>query len=360
MIECYSYKREISESDLIHYYKERLLTDLRYSQEIIDSHISIDSSFIVYPSLDGMVKNLKYLIVKKDSSKNGVLDVSASIISKDFILNELSTLSFIKDESSLDDFSIYNKEDVEKYERSFINSILDKAIFSICKRHNLIYTIKENHIDVAPIENFYELNKKYYLEQIYIISYFIGKKRYKSIYSTIKNDFYSFEFVESNSFKLFLKKYKKPIIYIPKNYLKQYYDIAFRVYLRVEEELKYIDYSSLYNKLRKNIRYRSYTCYEDYLKQLIFYFKRKQYLKELLNPYSSLKDSIFYYYLTLRYNLDSGYKLAELMLNNVIEDNHIYYLKISANLGNAQAKKKLYEYYSSPKYFNEGYLRRYS
>ncbi|MDE6660934.1 MAG: hypothetical protein K2J93_03810, partial [Anaeroplasmataceae bacterium] len=149
-------------------------------------------------------------------------------------------------------------------------------------------------------------------------------------------------------------------VYIPKEYLDFYYDLAFQVYLSTKEELKYIKPSELLTKIRKNIKYKEYSKYKDYLNQLIFYFKRKEYLKEFTNSEKGLMQDIFYSYLTLKYNPQSGYHLAELVLSHVVDDNYLKLLDISSRQGNTLAKKALFEYYSEPKNYNSYYVKRYS
>ncbi|MDE7161307.1 MAG: hypothetical protein K2N65_00960, partial [Anaeroplasmataceae bacterium] len=153
---------------------------------------------------------------------------------------------------------------------------------------------------------------------------------------------------------------KRPIVYIPKAFLEQYYSLSFCTFLTTKEELNYIKPSELYYKIKKNIKYKEYSKYEEYLDQLIFYYKKTQYLKELAPIGKKLKDEIFYYYLTLKYNPQSGYNLAMLVLNHVIEDNYLKLFEISARQGNTLAKKALFEHYSKPRCYNAYYIKRYS
>ncbi len=362
MLECYTFEKEINKEELINKYKNIIISNQKYDNELKIEQIAISDEYIIYPKIDGLIKNLKYLIDKNNNTKNGSIDISYSIISNLFILNELKTSNFKISDKNIDEYSIYNKEDIEKYDKLFIDKIIDKAKLNICKRHNFIYTSKNNYLDISPIKDFKELNKKYFLEKVYILSYFSkkSKRNYKSIYSVYKNDFYLFEYELSDIYKKFIKKYKRPIVYIPKNYLNKYYDLAFNIFLKTEEELKYISYNDLYNKILKNIKYKEYNCYEDYLNKLIFYYRKKKYLKEYKNNNSNLINNIFYYYLTLKYNSESGYNLAELVDNNIIDGDYTVFLKISEKLGNNLARKKLYEYYLSPKYYDENNLKRYS
>ncbi len=361
-MECYTFEKEFSKEELISKYKNNIISNPKYEKEINTEQISITDEYIIYPKIEGLIRNLNYLIDKNGNTKNGSIDISYSLISNLFILNELNTSNFKISDKNIDEYVINNVDDIEKYNKLFIEKIIDKAILNICKRHNFIYTSKNNHLDISPIKKFSEIYKKYYLEKVYIFSYFSkkNKKNYKSIYSTYKNDFYMFEYETSETYKKFIKKYKRPIIYIPKSYLEKYYELVFDIYLKTEEELKYISYNDLYNKILKNIKYKDYNSYYDYLNKLIFYYRKKKYLKEYQNKNNNLIDNIFYYYLTLKYNSDSGYNLAELVHNNIIDGDYIYFLKISEKLGNTLARKKLYEYYLSPKFYDETNLKRYS
>ena len=70
-------------------------------------------------------------------------------------------------------------------------------------------------------------------------------------------------------------------------------------------------------------------------------------------------NKIFYYYLTLNYNCDSGYSLASLVKLGIIKDDYTKLLIKSAKLGNMQAKKALVEYYSNPRNYDENMMKRY-
>ncbi|MDE6408345.1 MAG: hypothetical protein K2K50_07060, partial [Anaeroplasmataceae bacterium] len=354
MEKCYVFRKGLEKEELIEKYKSSILDDPKFDSEINFDQISIASGFLVYPFIEGNIKNLEYLVLRDNKQKSGVIDASCSLVSKDFLLHELSIKDFREEEHNLDEYNIFNVKDVEVYEKEFIKRILEKTERSICQRHNLILTERKNAIDISPIKTFEELNKKYYLEEVYCFDYFSKKHRkpFKSMYSPLTDSFYSIDFKRSEQFMDFYKEYKRPIVYVPKEYLELYYDMAFRVYISTKEELKYIKPSLLLSKIRKNIKYKEYSKYNDYLNQLIFYFKRKEYLKEFTNSQVGLKKDIFYSYLTLKHNPQSGYHLAELVLNHVVEDNYLKLLDISARQGNTLAKKALFEYYSEPKNYN--------
>lgn len=359
---CYVYRKEMNQEELILKYQNKILSNPKYDSNICKEQISITEGFLVYPFMDGIIKNLAYLVIRKGKQQTGVIDVSCNLASRDFMLRELSLKSFIQEPRPIEDFTIFNAKDIETYEKEFINRILEKATKAICKRHNVVLTDRTNDIDISPIQKFEELEKRYYLEEVYFIDYFSKKhkKPYKSVFSPLMNDFYSFDYKKSEVYEQFYKLYKRPIVYIPKDYLDHYYSIAFQTYLITIEELKYIKPSQLLTKLRKNVKYKEYSKSNEYLHQLIFYFKKKDYLKELAYQKSSLINDVFYYYLTLQYNPQSGYQLAELVKNNVIEDNWLRLIEKSNRLGHTLSKKELYEYYSEPKNYNAYYLKRYS
>lgn len=359
---CYVYRKELSHEELLHIYETKLHENPKFSYEFEANHISIAQGFWVYPIFDASIKNLQYLTLRNGKQQSGVIDINCNMVSRDFLIRELSTKQFTMEEHAIQEYVIFNLKDVEEYEKEFINRILEKAKKSICKRHNLIYTDRANDMDISPIKDFKILDKKYMLEEIYCIDYFEkGKKKpWKSFYSTIHDDFYSLDYCKSKEFELYYKTFKRPVVYIPKDYYDLYYDLSFQVYLETTEELKYIKTSQLLSKLRKNVKFKEYTKYKDYLNQLIFYYRKKEYLREFQNPFTDFRGEIFYYYLTLKYNSLSGYKLAELVSSHVLEDNYLKLLEISARQENTLAKKTLYEYYSEPYSYSDYQLRRYS
>ena len=127
----------------------------------------------------------------------------------------------------------------------------------------------------------------------------------------------------------------------------------------MKDELKYITDERLYIKAKENIKYKKNAQYYDYLDKLIFYYKKNKYLALYECKEQTLRDKIFYYYLTLKYISESGYSLAMLVKLGIIEDDYIRLLEISAKLGNLEAKKALIEYYNSPKNYSESKLKRY-
>lgn len=359
---CYVFRKELEEAEIIKKYQTQIINNPKFEAELNEDQISISSGFLVYPAIEGNIKNLEYLVLRDGKQKTGVIDANYSLISKDFILRELSIKNFTEESHTIGEYNIFNIKDIEFYNKEFIKRILEKTERSICIRHNLILTEKNNAIDIAPIKTFEEMNKKYYLEEVYSINYFSKKhkKPFQSLYSPLMDSFYQLDFKRSESFKAFYKEYKRPIVYIPRDYLELYYDMIFPIYLITKEELKYMKPYELLSKIKKNIKYKEYSKYDEYLNQLIFYFKRRQYLKEYTNHQKGVRMDIFYRYLTLKYNPQSGYQLAELVKNNIVDDNYLKLLYISFKQGNSLAKKVLFEYYSEPKNYNAYYIKRYS
>lgn len=350
------------DTEIINKYKDAILSNPMYESHINEEQISISKGYIVYFFMEGNIHNLEYLIITNGKEKTGVIDTQYQMTSKEFILNELKTKDFKEEQIDLDGIMIFNKDIIKNQEKLFIEGAIEKTKEAICKRHNFILTNKSNWIDVAPIKEFEELKKRFYLEEVAYLDYFERghKKTYRSLYSSCKGTFYFTDFIKNIQYNTFLKRYKNPVVSIPKDYLFYYYTIAFQVYIDTQEELKYITASALLDKVKKNVEYKTYSKHDDYLSKLIFYFKKKTYLSSYHKECKTLKEKIFYYYLTLRYHPESGYALAELVKNQLIEDNYVRLLSFSENLGSTQSRKALFEYYSHPKNFNEARVKRYT
>ena len=359
---CYVYRKEIDQDTLLSIYKEKIKANPKFQNEILEEQISITEGFLVYPFIEGNIKNLEYLVLRNKKQQTGVIDVACNLASREFLFYQHTIKCFAEENHPISDYIIFNKDVIDFYQKEYIKRILEKTTESICKRHNLILTEHANSIDISPIKTFDNYQIKYYLEEVYCFDYFSKHQKtpFKSIFSTLKNDFYILDFKKSEDFETFFKLYKRPIVPIPKIYLDQYYDISFKTYLTTKEELKYMKPSELYYKIKKHVKYEEYSKHNEYLNQLIFYFKRTQYLKELMPLGNELRQEIFYYYLTLKHKPESGYNLAKLVLNHVIEDNHIRLYEISVRQGNTLAKKALFEHYSEPRSYNSYYIKRYS
>ncbi|MDE7263119.1 MAG: hypothetical protein K2N64_00475, partial [Anaeroplasmataceae bacterium] len=186
---CYTFKKELDLNELKNQFQNKIKDNPKFNSEIDVEHISITEGYIVYPFFEGSLKNLEYLVLRGGKQQSGVIDVSCNLVSKEFLLLEHSTKPFTETEVTIDEFNIFNFKDIERYEKEFIERILDKTESGICKRHNLILTDKANSLDISPIQNFEEFNKRYYLEMVYCIDYFSKKHRkpFKSYFSTLYN-----------------------------------------------------------------------------------------------------------------------------------------------------------------------------
>lgn len=362
MDKYYLFKQEMKKEDIINVFTTAVNDSKKFHNEVDSELITFTDGYLIYPFIDGMIKNVEYLIVRNGKEETGVIDASYSLASKDFILNKLNTKDFAISVDAISDYNVFNYELIKKYDDLFIEKLLDKTTDSICQRHNLLLQQPGNEIDIAPVREFYELNKRYYLEEVYLITFYerTTKKTYKSLYSPLLKKFYYLDYIKSPEYTAFYKQFKRPVVYIPLEYRDYYYDIAFEVYLKTIEELKYISANELYTKIRKNVKYKGYTKFNDYLFQLIFYFRRKAYLSEYKYESEDFKEKIFYSYLTLKYNEASGYLLANYVKENLVEDDYLKLLTISARLGNSFARKSLFEHFANPRYYKETMVKRYS
>ncbi|MDE6661643.1 MAG: hypothetical protein K2J93_07455, partial [Anaeroplasmataceae bacterium] len=212
----YVFRKELEKEELLEKYQTRIQNDSRFDSEIVLDQITITEGFLVYPFIEGTIKNLEYLVLRDGKQKSGVIDAACSLVSKEFLLHELSIKDFEEEEHTLDEYNIFNLKDVEAYEKEFIKRILEKTEHSICQRHNLILTERKNAIDISPIKSFEEFSKRYYLEEVYCFDYFSKKhkKPFKSMYSPLTDSFYYVDFKLSEDFVNFYREYKRPVVYI--------------------------------------------------------------------------------------------------------------------------------------------------
>lgn len=355
-------KAEVTKEEAIEAYQKAIMNDARFISQVDFDLVAVTEGYWVYSFLEGEIKNLDYLAIIDQKQTSGVIDSKDSYVSRDFIVRELKTKDFAEQVVDMKEMYLFNPDELQDSEEQFIEHLLDKTKKSICERHHLLLSQKGYELDVAPIREFSQLDKRYYLEKIYAISYYekSTKKTYKSLYSTINQQFYELDYLKSKEFLEFYKLFKRPIVAIPKEYYQDYYQLAFEVYLKTRAELQYITEHELLQKAKKSVKYKEYAKYKDYLNQLIFYFKRRNYLTEFPLSKDHLKEEIFSAYLTLKYNPESGYLLAQKVRNGLLKDDEIKLLKISADLKNSYARKELYLYYASPQFYNESMMKRYS
>lgn len=340
--------------------------DLMYCNEVDEDLITVEEWYRIYLFISGRLENQAYLAIQKTNAISATIDTELAVPSSEFILNDLKR-DFPKEElSSLEGYKILNWADVEEQETAFHEKLLQKAQQGICKRHQLYLRQKANRIDIAPIQEIIDEQKEYYLERLYVFHYRSAdrKQDYISYFSAVMRRFYRFEFVPSECFVAYKKKFKKPPVYLPP-FLEDMYDsVAFPVYLSTMKELNYIKESDLLKKIKDNISYTDYSKHLDYLYQAVFYFKQKNYLS--LFPVSkgdNLKKWLFELYLTISYQPESGYYLYQLSKVGFLiadEKEQIRFLEKSYRLGSLKAKKELYEYYSDPIHYDDYLIKRYS
>lgn len=345
-------------------YNKKIKESPKFISEIDPELISIEEGYYLYCFMYGKVKDLDYYVLMDKKNNSGKIDVELDYPSSMFLFNGLKREDY-KDIESLDGIYIFNKDDISVCENEFIEKINDRCIESICERHRVILTDKSNKIDVVPIREFDVFDKEFYLEKIYKIHYVTNKKNYISIVSGVSGKFYSLEFIYSQMYEDFYKRYKNPIVYIPKLLKDVYYDKSFDIYLKTIDELRYIKEKDLYKKIKDNYLNVNHPNYYFYLLQGIFYFKKKQYLKYYkVNTNNDYQFLLFDLYLTCNYQSNSGYLLYEYSGIGLLEDNSlrniIRLLEVSYKLGNVNAKKILFEHYHKPKYYSEYYIKRYS
>lgn len=337
-------KENINSDDAIEAFRLYCRNDNRYLDNIDESLLTVEEFFKPYYFFDFMIYNQNYFIKNEGLSYEGRLDISYTYSDSDFILNELSKNDafVIQDEPNN---LLYNNE--EKIRRKCIEEVKKKGIEQIKRRHKIYKN--SAFIDLYLINQIDFQNEEIFYEKVYQFRYRTKerKKDYVSILSSNKNVFYSFESQITIEYQEFLRKYKRPIAYIPNEFIDSYYKESFRVYEQVNENLKYQSSDEIYRKMKKNIKNKEYSKYNEYLNIGIFYYKRKDYLFKYEYESKNLKDRVTYSYLTLKHQDKSGLFLYECCNLGIIKKkNPIVFLLDSYRLGNLQAKKLLYEYYS--------------
>lgn len=347
-------------------FKKKIKEDSRFINDINDNLLTIEEKYQVYVYYEGYLHNHSYFIKNDISSKsiNGNIDLMTNYISPLFLLNGLSkNMEYNEIEDLLE--PIYNKKELDSDFNNFITIVKDKLIQDVCNKHN-IKPSKGIFVDVAPIEGFHSLDEILYFERIYEFHYRdkSRKKDYVSILSSVTNNFFKLEFVYNEKYTTYLKYFKRPISYIPKEYIEYYYIQGFDTYLHMKNKLNYSKEIEIYKQVKGNISHLEYKKYKDYLYTGIFYFKIKSYLSRLSIDNEDIKKKIYLSYLTLKYNKESGLFLYECSLLNLLPDNSIptrlRFLRISYSLGSLDAKTCLYRHYCKPIYYDEKAINKYS
>jgi hypothetical protein len=361
----YLFDNAITHEEALSIYIDKIKKDNRYINEIDETLITVEEDYNVYYFFDADIIDHSYYYIDKENNikVDGKIDLYNNKSDPLFLLNNLSKYD---SNAKLDDFNNYIYE--EKYKEAlglFLEELKDKAITTICKKHNN-QPSKYVHIDIDLISGFTNYKLDVYIEKVYIFRYrsTVSKKDFISILSSVSKEFYSFEFIYNNEFNKYLKLYKRPLSYIPKTFIDYYYMDGFNTYVNVNKKLEFETYKSILAKIKENIEYEDYTPYNEYLYAGIFYFKISSYLKKMNTDNNELKKKIYLAYLTLNYQASSGLFLYECATLGLLEDNSVNYkiklLNYSYKLKNLMAKKLLYEHYKNPRYYDERLLKKYS
>ena len=239
-------KENINRDDAIEAFRLYCRNDNRYLDNIDESLLTVEEFFKPYYFFDFMIYNQNYFIKNEGLSYEGRLDISYTYSDSDFILNELSKNDalVIQDEPNN---LLYNNE--EKIRRKCIEEVKKKGIEQIKRRHKIYKN--SAFIDLYLINQIDFQNEEIFYEKVYQFRYRTKerKKDYVSILSSNKNVFYSFESPITIEYQEFLRKYKRPIAYIPNEFIDSYYKESFRVYEQVNENLKYQSADEIYRKM---------------------------------------------------------------------------------------------------------------
>lgn len=159
--------------------------------------------------ISGRLENQAYLAIQKTNAISATIDTELAVPSSEFILNDLKR-DFPKEElSSLEGYKILNWADVEEQETAFHENCCKSSTRNLQKTSTLFAT-KANRIDIAPIQEIIDEQKEYYLERLYVFHYRSAdrKQDYISYFSAVMRRFYRFEFVPSECFVAYKKKFK--------------------------------------------------------------------------------------------------------------------------------------------------------
>lgn len=364
-IKHYLFDDKISKEEAYALYKEKILKDDRFINAIDDDYLTIEEKYIAYYTFDACVNNHPYYFKNKMTNEafDGHIDISHIQTDKGLILNEL-----IKSDAKLIDepsFVLYEAGGYQDAYKCFIATLKARALEMITKKHN-IKPCRSYHIDIGLLEGFSDMKREIYYERIYIFRYKNEqrKKDFVSIFSCHKKDFYKLDFIYSVEYLEYLKGYKKPIEYIPDEFIDLYYIDSFNAYKSTKKKMEFEEPNVILKKIRENINYDSYSLHSDYLNSGVYFFKIKKYLKKLQVANSPIKKHIYMSYLTLRFQAESGLFLYDCATMGLLGKRgngmKLKFLEFSFRLGNLRAKKILYEYYSMPINYNQAQIRKYS
>lgn len=361
----YILEEKLNLEDVYLIFENEIKNNPKYNKNFNKTLLSVEQMYFAYYFFDIKIDNLSYFYINNETNEryNGKLDMPYIMTDSLFILNELRKTNF--KEADNVNLCVINDKDYDKKKKLLIKNIKEKALINITNLHKLNKN-KNIHIDIAPIEKIDTFNLEIFYEKVYVIKYkpYSHKKEYTSILSDYNKHFYLFDYEKSECYLNYLKRYKYPIQVIPKEFLEDYYDISFNVYLKTLNKLEYENSKVLQRKIKNNIDYEEYNLYKDYLSMGIYYFKNKRYLKRLNSKEGNLRQRILFSFLTLNYQANSGVFLYECAKLNLLHDStikkQIYFLQKSYRLGSSEAKKILYDHYSQPMYYDELSIKRYS
>jgi len=345
-------------------YINTIKNDIRFNHNINIDRLNIIDSYLDYYYYNIKIFNLPYFLfdTKKNYHIDSKLDINYIYQDPNYILNEISR----NDEVEIDDINSINlyqdKEDIT-YKR-VIDKINNKAINIALDTNHIKY--KDSKLQIGLIDKLDECNIKKIYEHILIFHYKSNERRndFISILSLYNKTFYKLEFEHNDTYLEFYKYYKRPSMYIPKDYLDYYYNKAFNSYISIIDKLKFETNSKILKKIKEGIMYKDYSLYNEYLDLGIYYYRLNKYLNKYEYKGITLKERIYYSYLTLYYNKDSGVFLANSFDLDLLDSNNINtkikYLKISNSLGSLEAKALLFKHYSSYLYYDESKKNRYA
>lgn len=345
-------------------YIKTIKNDIRFNHNISFDRLNIIDSYFDYYSYSLKILNLPYYLldIKKDYHIDAKIDINFMYQDPNYVLNEINR----NDETEISNTNNINLyDDKEKYFYKRVLELINiKAINNALDINNSKY--KNVKLQIGLIDKFDECNIKKIYEHILIFYYksLERKNDFISILSLYNKTFYKLEFEHNDSYLEFYKYHKRPNAYIPKEYLDYYYLNAYKAYLSINEKLKFETNGKILKKIKEGINYKDYSLYNDYLNLGIYYYKLNKYLSYYIYKGKTIKEKIYYAYLTLYYNKDSGLFLANCFDMDLLEskdiNTKIKYLKISNSLKSLEAKTLLFKHYSSSLYYDEYKMKRYT
>lgn len=352
----YQYKNTISNIEALELYKKEILNDIRIDCKLDEENLTIEEKYIPYTFFECEVNNHGYFFKSDTKEINGYVDVKMSCPDLDFIKNGL-----LKDDLVLSDCgALTDEKKIEKNQKLFIKLLKEKLLKNILIKHNLVGV--RHNIDISPLKDLKHYLLTVILERVFIFRYRNKMFRHDfiSIISAVNKNVYLFNFPFSDDYNSFVHSYGRTIEYLPSEYRQLYFKRAYYVYVQMKKVLEYEDKRSIYKKIKKNISYTSSNIHDEYVDMGIYYFKNKAMLKYLKPKNNCIIEKLYYSFLTLKCDSDSGVFLYEFFVLQGNDRPYLRYLEISYHLGSIKAKKLLYEHYSNPLFYNDYFVKKYS